>query len=226
LDWAVVEQALEMARAARLRILDSMAGVLAEPRAELSPYAPRVEVLKIPVDKIGALIGPGGKNIRRITETFKVEADIEDDGTVKVYSVSKENMDAAVREIMLVAAEAEVGKTYQGRVTGIKDFGCFVEILPGLEGLVHISELANFRVNAVEDVCKMGDMMWVKCLHVDDNGKIRLSRRAALEEKDGPQEGGGEGAPAEGAPPRPRDDRGGPRGGPRGGRDGGFRGRR
>ncbi len=185
LEWDLVEKALAQAQSARMKILDFMQTVLEAPRAELSEYAPRVEVTKIPTDKIGALIGPGGKNIRRITETYKVQIDVEDDGTVKVYSVSKDGMEAAMREIGLLTAEAEVGKTYEGRVTGIKEFGAFVEILPGLEGLVHVSEMANFRVRSVEDVCKVGDMMWVKCLHVDENGKIRLSRRAALEEKDG-----------------------------------------
>jgi len=185
LDWDIVEAALEKARVGRLRILDEMTAVIPAPRPDLSPYAPRVQVVTIPVDKIGALIGPGGKNIRRITETYKVEIDVEDDGTVHVYSVTKEGMNAALREIGLLTAEAEVGKTYQGRVTGIKDFGAFVEILPGLEGLVHVSELANFRVGSVEDVCKVGDLMWVKCIHVDENGKIRLSRRAALAERDG-----------------------------------------
>lgn len=239
LEWALVEGALEKARAARAKILDAIQAVIPEPRADLSPYAPRVQVLKIPTDKIGALIGPGGKNIRRITETLGVQIDIEDDGSVKVYSADKEKMEAAVREVMLVAAEAEEGKTYQGRVTGIKEFGCFVEILPGIEGLVHVSELANFRVASVEDICKVGDMMWVKCLHVDDNGKIRLSRRAALEERDGPAEGGEGAAPAGegGEHPRsghhPHEDRphgdrphGGGRGGDRGrgGRGGGDRG--
>lgn len=190
LDWDIVEQALEQARVARLQILDHMTRVIAAPRPELSPYAPRVEVMKIPVDKIGALIGPGGKNIRRITETYKVEIDVEDDGTVRIYGVRAEGMEAAKREIGLLTAEAEVGKTYQGRVTGIKDFGAFVEILPGLEGLVHVSELANFRVANVEDVCKVGDLMWVKCIHVDENGKIRLSRRAALAERDAAAAGG------------------------------------
>jgi polyribonucleotide nucleotidyltransferase len=185
LAWDLVEKALAQAQAARMKILDFMQSILPAPRDELSQYAPRVEVTKIPTDKIGALIGPGGKNIRRITETYKVQIDVEDDGTVKVYSVSKDGMEAAMREIGLLTAEAEVGKTYEGRVTGIKEFGAFVEILPGLEGLVHVSEMANFRVRSVEDVCKVGDMMWVKCLHVDENGKIRLSRRAALEEKDG-----------------------------------------
>jgi len=184
LDWEITERALEKARVARLKILDVMDSVISAPRPELSPYAPRVEVFKVPVDKIGALIGPGGKNIRRITETYKVEIDVEDDGTVRVYSVSKEGMEAARREIGMLSAEAEVGKTYQGRVTSVKDFGAFVEILPGLEGLVHVSELANFRVKNVEDVCKPGDVMWVKCIHVDENGRIRLSRKAALAERD------------------------------------------
>jgi polyribonucleotide nucleotidyltransferase len=218
LTWDVVEGALAQARSARLKILDVMAAILPASRPELSPYAPRVEVLHIPVDKIGALIGPGGKNIRRITETYGVQADIEDDGSVKVYSVSKEKMDAAVREIMLVAAEAEVGKTYQGRVTGIKEFGCFVEVIPGIEGLVHISELANFRVRSVEDVCKVGDLMWVKCLHVDENGKVRLSRRAALENANEPiPEGAVPNDTPAGGDRGPRPSFGGGRGGPRGG---------
>jgi polyribonucleotide nucleotidyltransferase len=184
LSWAVVEKALEMAQKARMRILDAIEAVLPAPRTDLSPYAPRITVLHIPVDKIGALIGPGGKNIRRITDTYKVEIDIEDDGSVRVFSADKDSMTAAVREVQLTTAEAEVGRLYQGRVTGVKDFGAFVEILPGLDGLVHISELANVRVNTVSDICKIGDLMWVKCLAVDDNGKVRLSRRAAMEEKD------------------------------------------
>ncbi len=230
LDWRHVEGALGKAHDARMKILDFMQGIIAEPRPDLSPYAPRVEVLKIPVDKIGALIGPGGKNVRRITDTYKVQIDIEDDGTVHVYSVSKEGMDAAVREVSMMTAEAEVGKTYQGRVTGIKDFGAFVEILPGIEGLVHISELANFRVRSVDDICKLADLMWVKCLNIDENGKIRLSRRAALEEKDGgapPAEGeappaGAEGQPAaEGGGHDRGDSRGGGYAGHRGGGHGG-----
>jgi len=184
LKWEIVEKALEMARTARMSLLDFIESVMSAPRADLSPYAPRITVLHIPVDKIGALIGPGGKNIRRITDTYKVEIDIEDDGSVRVFSVDKDSMIAAVREVQLTTAEAEVGRLYQGRVTGVKDFGAFVEILPGLDGLVHISELANVRVNNVGDICKIGDLMWVKCLSVDDNGKIRLSRRAAMEEKD------------------------------------------
>lgn len=223
LEWDLIEKALAQARAARLKILDAMQSVLEAPRADLSPYAPRVEVAKIPTDKIGALIGPGGKNIRRITETYKVQIDVDDDGTVKVYSVSKEGMEAAMREIGFLTAEAEVGKTYEGRVTGIKEFGAFVEILPGLEGLVHVSEMANFRIRSVEDVCKVGDMMWVKCLHVDENGKIRLSRRAALEEKDGATAADANIPRAEGGDQGGGGGGGGGRGGFGGGRGGGGR---
>ncbi len=141
--------------------------------------------MKIPVDKIGALIGPGGKHIRALTDTYNVQIDIEDDGTVKIYSNDGESMAAAKREVESICAEAELNKIYRGRVTGVKDFGCFVEILPGKEGLVHISELADFRVQSVDEICKMGDQMWVKCIGVDDmSGKIRLSRREALREKD------------------------------------------
>jgi len=196
LDFDLVAQAFAQARQARLQILDVMTATLAEPRPELSEYAPRVKIVQIPTDKIGALIGPGGKNIRRITDTYKVQIDIDDDGQVHIFSADKDAMASALREVESITAEAEVGKLYQGTVTGIKEFGCFVEILPGKDGLVHISELANFRVNAVEDVCKVGDVMWVKCLNVDESGKIRLSRRAAMAEKDGEA-----GNPPEAAPP-------------------------
>jgi polyribonucleotide nucleotidyltransferase len=167
-----------------MKILDVMAGILAEPRPELAPSAPRIQTVHINPEKIGALIGPGGKNIRRITDTTGTQIDIEDDGSVSIFATSKEAMDAAVREVGMICAEPEVGKIYQGPVTGIKEFGAFVEILPGREGLVHISEMANFRVKNVEEICKVGDLMWVKCLNVDDNGKVRLSRKAALAEKD------------------------------------------
>jgi polyribonucleotide nucleotidyltransferase len=185
LPWDLVSGAFEKARVARLQILDFMKSVIAQSRPELSEYAPRITVMKINPEKIGALIGPGGKNIRRITETTGTQIDIEDDGTVRIFSSDKTAMDAAVREVGYLTASAEVGKIYHGTVTGVKEFGAFVEIFPGTEGLVHISELANFRVNRTEDICKIGDPMWVKCLNVEENGKIRLSRKAALEEKDG-----------------------------------------
>ena len=184
LSWELVEGAFEQAKVARAKILDFMSTVLPAPRADLSEFAPRITVLKINPEKIGALIGPGGKNIRRITDTLGVQIDIEDDGSVHVFSTDKKAMEAAVYEVSLITAVPEPGKLYRGTVTGIKEFGAFVEILPGQDGLVHISELADFRVNRVEDVCKVGDQMWVKCINVEDNGKIRLSRKAALAEKD------------------------------------------
>jgi polyribonucleotide nucleotidyltransferase len=183
LSWDLVEQALELARQARLNIIDFMAGVIAAPRPELSKHAPRIHQIKIPVDKIGELIGPGGKNIRQITELSGAQIDIEEDGTVSIYASGGESMAIAIREVEKIAAEPEEGMLYRGRVTGIKEFGAFVEILPGQDGLVHISELADFRVRSVEDVCKIGDEMWVKCIGIDDRGKIKLSRRAAMAEK-------------------------------------------
>ena len=183
LDWDLVAGAFDRAQAARMKILDVMQAALPAPRPELSPYAPRIVVVNINPEKIGALIGPGGKNIRRITETTGTQIDIEDDGKVSIFSNNKENLDAALREVSALTAEAEVGKIYRATVTGIKDFGCFAEFLPGQEGLVHISELADFRVNRTEDVVKMGEEIWVKVLSVEDNGKVRLSRKAAMAEK-------------------------------------------
>lgn len=184
LEWDLVAGAFDAALKARIQILDFMATILEGPREELSPFAPRITKISIPVDKIGALIGPGGKNIRRITETTGAQIDIEDDGTVSIFSANRDSMEAAQREVEAVTAEAEVGKIYRGKVTGIKDFGAFVEIFPDTDGLVHISEMADFRVGSVEDICKVGDMMWVKCIGVDDRGKIRLSRKQAMAEMD------------------------------------------
>lgn len=183
LEWDLVQGAFDQAEAARKKILDAMEQVLPAPRAELSPYAPRITVVNINPEKIGALIGPGGKNIRRITETTGTQIDIDDDGKVSIFSTNKENLDAAMLEVQSLTAEAEVGKIYRATVTGIKDFGCFAEFLPGQEGLVHISELADFRVNRTDDVVKMGEEIWVKVLSVEDNGKVRLSRKAAMAEK-------------------------------------------
>ncbi|HMO03832.1 MAG TPA: polyribonucleotide nucleotidyltransferase [Kiritimatiellia bacterium] len=185
LRWDLVEKAFTMANKGRQQILDYMQTVIDAPRGDLSPYAPRIQVLRINPEKIGALIGPGGKNIRRITDLSGAKIDIEDDGTVRVFASEKESMDIAVREIGALTAEPEVGKIYQGTVTGAKEFGAFVEFMPGKEGLVHISELADFRVKSVDDICKIGDTMWVKCLAVDEmSGKVRLSRKAAMAEMD------------------------------------------
>jgi len=180
----IITQALQKARDGRIHILSEMAKVLAAPRAELSKYAPRIETIKINPEKIGALIGPGGKNIKRIVEESGCEINIEDDGTVNIYSHSAEGMKIAREAISGQTAEAEVGKIYRGKVVTIKEFGCFVEFLPGKDGLCHISELANFRVKQTEDIVKLGDEIWVKCLGVDEKGRVRLSRKAAMAERD------------------------------------------
>ncbi len=181
---AVMAEAVEKARVARQAILAEMAKTIAEPRKELSKYAPRIQVVKINPEKIGALIGPGGKNIKRLVEESGCEIDIEDDGTVNIFSVSAEGMKMAVEAITGMTAEAEIGKIYRGRVVTVKEFGAFVEFLPGKDGLVHISELANFRVKNTEDIVKVGDEIQVKCLGVDEKGRVRLSRKAAMEDRD------------------------------------------
>jgi len=234
----LMTEAVQKAGKARLHILAEMAKTLSEPRKELSKYAPRLETIKINPEKIGALIGPGGKNIKKLVEESGCEINIEDDGTVNIYSVSEEGMKIAREAITGMTAEAEIGKIYRGKVVTIKEFGAFVEFLPGKDGLVHISELANFRVKQTEDIVKMGDEIWVKCLGVDEKGRVRLSRRAAMAERDQQMGGTGESAePAGEAPPNregsaPRGDqqnRGGDReqrGGDRGERRVGDRGER
>jgi polyribonucleotide nucleotidyltransferase len=184
LPHSVMAEALEKARVGRLSILGIMARTLAEPRKEMSKYAPRIVQVKINPEKIGALIGPGGKNIKRLVEESGCEINIEDDGTVNIYSVSEEGMKIARGAIEGMTAEAEIGKLYRGKVVTIKEFGAFVEFLPGKDGLVHISELANFRVKQTEDIVKLGDEVWVKCLGVDEKGRVRLSRKAAMEDRE------------------------------------------
>ena len=191
----IMLQTIEAARIARLAILDHMRQTIAEPRKELSKYAPRIVQIKINPEKIGALIGPGGKNIKRIVEESGCEINIDDDGTVNIYSVSPEGMEVARNAVEGMTAEAEIGKLYKGRVVTIKEFGAFVEFLPGKDGLCHISELANFRVKQTEDVVKMGDEIWVKCLGVDEKGRVKLSRRAAMAERDGEMSGKDDKAP-------------------------------
>ncbi|MCF7763362.1 MAG: polyribonucleotide nucleotidyltransferase [Verrucomicrobia bacterium] len=184
LPHAQMVETIEKARVARLHILSEMAKILNEPRKEMSKHAPRIITLKINPDKIGALIGPGGKNIKRIVDESGCEVNIEDDGTVNIYSVGEEGMEIARRAIESLTAQIEVDKVYRGRVVSIKDFGCFVEVFPGQDGLCHISELANFRVKQVEDIVKMGDEIAVKCIGIDEKGRVRLSRRAAMEDRD------------------------------------------
>lgn len=208
-------EVLERATTARCHILDIMEATLAAPRPSISQYAPRMAIIKIPKEKIGEVIGPGGKNIRKIIEATGTEIDIDDDGTVHIAGVVAEKVEEAKTWIENMTAAVEIGKVYDGEVTRIMNFGAFVEILPGQEGLVHISDLSIQRVNRVEDVVKVGDKIQVKCIEVDDQGRINLSKRA-VDHPDVPK------APGEGRPPR----RGGPGGGHGGGRGGGGHDRR
>jgi len=179
-DLAVMEEALTKARQARLHILDKMEQTIAEPRAELSAYAPRIIILKVKPEKIGEIIGPGGKMIRSIIERSGAKIDIEDDGSVFIASVDQKAGELARELVLKLTEEPEIGKEYMGKVRRITTFGAFVEILPGQDGLVHISELDNHRVNRVEDVLKLGDQVKVKVIDIDPEGKIRLSRKACL----------------------------------------------
>ncbi|HOL14318.1 MAG TPA: S1 RNA-binding domain-containing protein, partial [Bacillota bacterium] len=177
----ILKAALAQAKEARLFILDKMAEVIAEPRPELSPYAPRMVTMQIDPDKIRDVIGTGGKTIRSIITETGVEIDIKDDGTVYIASVDLEAANKAVKRITELTKEVEVGEVYEGTVTRIAKFGAFVEILPGKEGLIHISKLAKERVANVEDVVKVGDVVQVKVIEIDQQGRINLSRRALLE---------------------------------------------
>ena len=182
LPIAIAEEAVSRSREARLKILDIMQEAQAGPREELRENAPRYELVTIDPDKIGALIGPGGKNIKRITEISGAQIDIHEDnsGHVAVFATGRESLDRALQEIRLVSAEIETGKVYRGIVRSVKEFGIFVECLPGKEGMVHVSELSDIRIENPEDVCKVGDEVVVKCIGVDERGRVRLSRKAAL----------------------------------------------
>ena len=163
-----------------MHIMEHMEKTIAEPRKQVSRFAPVIFKMKIPVDKIGALIGPGGKNIKRITETTGTKIDIAEDGTVSIAAANGDKLDAAKAEIEMMTAEAEVGKIYKGKVVSIQPFGAFVEILPGKDGLLHISHIAKERINKVEDVLHIGDEVEVKCIEIDNSGKVRLSRKVLL----------------------------------------------
>ena len=178
----VLEQALDQAKEGRIFILDEMNKAISKSRDQISEYAPIISTLKIKPEKVRVLIGPGGKTIREITNASGARIDVDDEGTVTVSSADREISDAAIRMINEIIQEAEVDKLYMGKVVKIMDFGAFVEIFPGTDGLVHISQLARERVEKVTDVLNEGDEVLVKVLEVDNNGKIRLSRKAALGE--------------------------------------------
>lgn len=179
----ILEEAIYKARAGRLEILKVMNAVISEPRG-ISEYAPRIETTKIPPDRIGELIGPGGKVIKGIQAESGAKIDIDDDGTVHIYAVKQEGLETAMRLIKSIFAEAEIGAVYTGRVVSTTAFGAFMEIFPGRDGLIHVSELADFRVNKVEDVVKTGDIVTAKCIGIDEKGRVKMSRRAVLRDRE------------------------------------------
>lgn len=207
----IMSEALEQAREGRKFILGKMLEVIAVPNPELKPHAPRITTIKIPVDKIGAVIGPGGKTIRSIQEQTNTQIDIEDDGTVYIAATSGTAEEEARERIMALTETAAIGRIYTGKVVRVADFGAFVEILPGTDGMVHISQLDTERVRSVEDIVQVGDEITVMVTGIDENGKIRLSRAAVLEDwsleqaiendrKGGRSSGGGGPRPGGGRP--------------------------
>ncbi len=179
---AIIEATLKQSREARLEILRSMLSAIRRPRQEISPWAPRLLRTQINPEKIGLLIGPGGKTIRAIQESTGASIEVEDDGTVTVASHDAEGAMAAMAKIEALTASIQVGRIYEGRVTSIKDFGAFVELVPGKDGLCHISELSDDYVSSVGDVCRVGDVMRVKVIAVDDQDRVKLSRKVAMRE--------------------------------------------
>ncbi len=205
----IMREALEQARVGRMFILGKMADTLSAPRTAVSTFAPRIVSIKIPVDKIRDVIGPGGKTIRSIIDRTGVKIDVEDDGRVNVASTDEASAAKAIAIIQELTATAEVNKTYLGKVQRITDFGAFVEILPGVDGLLHISEIAPHRIKDVRDELKEGEQLLVKVINVDPSGKIRLSRKALLQEGEGGAAAAAVPAQGSGQPEdRPRRERG------------------
>jgi polyribonucleotide nucleotidyltransferase len=223
IDHKIIRQTLHRAKEARLTILDKMAAVLPGPRPQISKYAPRLLTVKIDPEKIGKLIGPGGKNIKRLQEETGAQIDIEDDGTVFISSVDQASAEKARDLVEAITAEVKVGKIYSGRVVSIKEFGAFIEIAPETDGLCHVSELSDRYVQNVTDFVNIGDEVRVKVILIDDQGRIKLSRKAAMKEE-GQSDPEPVGAPAGGGHEGHHDDRGGDRGRDRGGDRGGHRG--
>ena len=240
LSYEIIREALKRAREARMGILDKMTMVLPAPRPEISQWAPRLLTVKINPELIGKLIGPGGKNIKKLQEETGTQIDIEDDGTVFISSVDSAAAERCRDLVEAMTAEVKVGRIYTGKVVSIREFGAFIEIAPETDGLCHVSELADGFVKNVEDVVKLGDQLRVKVILIDDQGRIKLSRKAVIREEggggepapvgaegEGQGEGEGEGEGTqrvEGQQREPRGDRGGDRGDRRGGGDRGGRG--
>jgi polyribonucleotide nucleotidyltransferase len=204
LTHEILKTALEQAHAGRMHILDHMDQALAEPRSDLSQYAPRIVSIQINPSKIGDIIGPKGKTIRAIQEESGAKIDIDDSGLVKIAAVSGEAGARAREMIEAIVQEPEIGRIYEGPVKNTTSFGAFIEIVPGIEGLCHISELAEGRVEKTEDVLNRGDITRVKLLSIDEKGRLRLSRKAALAE----DAAGGAGDTPEDAPEGSDDDGG------------------
>jgi polyribonucleotide nucleotidyltransferase len=182
ISFEIIAATLTQARGARIEILKKILSAIPRPRADISPYAPRLIRMQIDPEKIGMLIGPGGKNIRQIQETTNTVIEVDDDGIVVIASTDQEMADQALSMVQACTATVEIGKIYDGTVASITDFGAFVEILPGRDGLCHISELSSGYVSSVRDVCQIGDEMKVKVIDIDNQDRVKLSRRAALEE--------------------------------------------
>ncbi|MBI3843067.1 MAG: polyribonucleotide nucleotidyltransferase [Planctomycetes bacterium] len=214
----IMKQALEQARVARLHVLSEMRKVLDQPREAISVYAPKMVLIKINPEKIGMLIGPGGKNVRKIQEDTGAVIEIEDDGTVRISSTAEESVRRAREYVEALTKEVEVGQVYKGKVIQVKEFGAFIEILPGQEGLCHVSELSDRYVENVQDVVKIGDELDVKVILVDDSGRIKLSHRALMKPADGQPPGGG--GPGEPRREGPHQGQGGGQGGQRRGGEG------
>jgi polyribonucleotide nucleotidyltransferase len=176
----IMKAALEQAREGRLHILDIMKQILPQPEKQLSPYAPKMKTIHINPEKIGAVIGPGGKVIRQIIEESGADVSVEDDGSITLTGPTQESVERAEEYIKGLTEEVEVDKIYEGTVRRLFEFGAMVEIMPGKEGLIHISKLDTKRVNKVEDVVKIGDRVRVRVIKVDDRGRIDLSRKDAL----------------------------------------------
>jgi len=227
IDKDIMSMALAQAKKARLEILDAMEASIEAPRKDISPYAPRILTVTINKDKIRDIIGPGGKTIRSIVERTGCKIEVHDDGRVDIASVDEESTQKALAIIKELTAEAELGKTYVGKVVRVVNFGAFIEILPGVEGLCHISEIENHRINEVTDVLNEGDETTVKVIDIDATGRVRLSRRVLLKGGEGGGDGGGgrRGPSSDRGGRGDRGDRGGrsDRGGRGGGRDQGPR---
>src|SRR4051812_25398761 len=188
----IIKATLIQSREARMEILRKMLSAIARPKPEISMWAPRLLRTHIPPDKIGALIGPGGKTIRSIQESTGASLEVEDDGTVTIASADAASAQAALAKVEALTASVQVGRIYHGRVTSVKDFGAFVEIIPGKDGLCHISELSDDYVNSVADVCSVGDEMPVKVIAIDEQDRVKLSRKQALREQNKPADGNGD----------------------------------